>query len=296
MTRLTQRPAVSVVVPVYNGANTIAQTIERILKQSYRPAEILVVNDGSTDRTADVLNGFGEQIIAINKPNGGPASARNCGVKRAAGELIAFTDSDCLPVEEWLSRLIAGFDDDRIAGVGGKIESAGNTALGEYVDFAGFLNPQPDGRGEIPYLITANACFRRDVLLRAGNFNERFRKPGGEEPELCWRIRQLGYRFGFAPDATVLHHHRQSVHSFVKTLLNYGEGKYILAQAVPDYRVQSPVRELLQKLLNMRSIFHRIGDTKNKIGIRKAITFSVLDYLREIVFSLGYLRGAHRGA
>jgi GT2 family glycosyltransferase len=293
---LTQHPAVSVVIPVYNGASTIAQTIECILKQCYRPAEILVVNDGSTDQTADVLSTFGSQIISINKPNGGPASARNCGVKRATGELIAFTDSDCVPDPNWLGRLVAAFTADTIAGVGGRIESAGNTMLGEYVDFAGFLNPQSDEQGEIPYLITANACFVRDVLLRAGGFSERFRKPGGEEPELCWRIRQLGYNFKFAVDALVLHHHRQSVHSLLRTLLNYGEGTYVLGQAVPEYRLQSPVRTLVQRTLNLRSIFRRIGTNKEKMGLKKAITFSVLDYLREIALSLGYLRGAYRGA
>jgi glycosyltransferase involved in cell wall biosynthesis len=296
LTHLKQQPEVSVVIPVYNGADTIAQTIECILKQSYLPAEIVVVNDGSTDRTAEVLNKFDQQIISVTKPNGGPASARNCGVEQAKGKLIAFTDSDCLPDKEWLAYLIAGFSDDSIAGVGGRIESAGKTVLGEYIDFVGFLNPQPDAQGEIPYLITANACFRRDALLQAGSFSERFRKPGGEEPELCWRVRRLGYRFGSAADALVLHHHRQTVRSFIKTLLNYGEGTYILGQAVPDYYIQSPGRVLLRKMLSLRSVFRRIGANKGKIGLKRAITFSLLDYVRELAFSLGYFRGAYRGA
>jgi hypothetical protein len=94
----------------------------------------------------------------------------------------------------------------------------------------------------------------------------------------------------------VLHHHRQSIRSFVKTLLNYGEGTYVLGQAVPEYRLQSPLRVLLQRILNLRSIFRRIGTNKEKMGLKKAITFSVLDYVREIALSLGYLRGAYRGA
>ena len=283
-------------VPVYNGAGTIAQTVECLLRQSYSPAEIIVVNDGSTDQTAEVLNTFGPKIIAFTKSNGGPASARNMGMKRAKAELIAFTDSDCLPDQEWLAHLIAGFDDNSVAGVGGKIESAGTAMIGEYIDFVGFLNPQSDPQGEIPYLITANACFKREVLLQAGGFSERFRKPGGEEPELCWRIRQLGYRFSFCQDAVVLHHHRQTVHSFIKTLLNYGEGTYILGQSVPDYRLQSPGRLLARKILNIRSVIHRIESNKGKIGLKKAIMFSLLDYLKDMAFSLGYLRGAYRGA
>ncbi len=283
-------------VPVYNGADIIAQTVECLLQQSYSPAEIIIVNDGSIDQTAEVLSTFGQKITAIAKSNGGPASARNMGMKRATADLIAFTDSDCLPDQKWLARLVAGFGNDSIAGVGGRIESAGTGMIGEYIDFVGFLNPQSNQQGEIPYLITANACFKRDVLLQAGGFSERFRRPGGEEPELCWRIRQLGYRFSFAQDALVLHHHRQTVYSFIKTLLNYGEGTYILGQSVPDYRLQSPGRLLAQKILNIRSVIHRIESDKGKIGLKKAIMFSLLDYLKDMAFSLGYLRGAYRGA
>jgi hypothetical protein len=94
----------------------------------------------------------------------------------------------------------------------------------------------------------------------------------------------------------VLHHHRQTVRSFIKTLLNYGEGTYILGQAVPDYYIQSPGRVLLRKMLSLRSVFRRIGANKGKIGLKRAITFSLLDYVRELAFSLGYFRGAYRGA
>ena len=91
------------------------------------------MNDGSTDQTAEILNTFGQKIIAIAKSNGGPASARNMGIKRATADLIAFTDSDCLPNQEWLAHLVAGFGADSIAGVGGRIESAGTAMIGEYI-------------------------------------------------------------------------------------------------------------------------------------------------------------------
>ncbi len=154
----------------------------------------------------------------------------------------------------------------------------------------------PDERGEQLYVLSANAGFRRDVLLQAGSFSERFRKPGGEEPELCWRIRKLGYRFGFAEDAQVLHYHRQSILGFIRTLLNYGEGTYVLGQLIPDYRLENPQRGFLRKALSLPSMFRQIASHRKKIGLKRAILFSWLDYLKDVALVLGYLRGESRGA
>ncbi len=87
---------VSIVIPAYNCASTVAATIESCLQQTYKNAEIIVVNDGSTDNTATVLQSFGSKIQVINKCNGGLASARNAGVRVAVGEFIAWMDSDDL--------------------------------------------------------------------------------------------------------------------------------------------------------------------------------------------------------
>lgn len=97
-------PLISCVVPVYNGERFIAAAVESILAQGYRPIEVIVVNDGSTDRTADVLVGFGEEIKVIHQENAGQAAARNRGIQAAAGPFIAFLDADDLWVPEKLAR------------------------------------------------------------------------------------------------------------------------------------------------------------------------------------------------
>ena len=79
MTNRTDAWKVSVVVPVYNGGLTIRATVERLLAQTLRPHQIIVVDDGSTDHTAEVLGEFGGRITVLRKSNGGPASARNLG-------------------------------------------------------------------------------------------------------------------------------------------------------------------------------------------------------------------------
>ncbi len=285
---------ISVVVPVYNGAETISQTIGCLLRQSLPPVEIIVVDDGSTDETSEVLREFDGRIILLTQPNSGPASARNRGIKAAVGDFIAFTDSDCLPDEDWLLNLSLGFDDERVAGVGGVVRSAVRGLTSEYVDAIRLLDPQPDEDGEIPYLITANACFRREALIEAGLFNECFRKPGGEEPDVCLRMRRMGLRFRFAERALALHRHRQTIGSFLNTIINYGEGLYRLGQLWPDHRIENPARRLLRRLVEIRSVIRRIPAYTTKHGLPKAICFSLLDYLRQIAFLSGYLRGRWR--
>lgn len=87
---------ISVLIPAYNSAATIAATLDSVLGQTVRPDEILVMNDGSTDETAKILKQYEPEVISIWQPNGGVSSARNALIKRATGDLIAFLDSDDL--------------------------------------------------------------------------------------------------------------------------------------------------------------------------------------------------------
>lgn len=101
------QPKVSVIIPAYNSAQFIAETIQSVLAQTYGNYEIIVVDDGSTDTTMNVLNEFGDQIIVLTKPNGGPASARNLAIRNASGKYIAFLDADDLWIPEKLAEQVA---------------------------------------------------------------------------------------------------------------------------------------------------------------------------------------------
>ena len=87
-------PLISVIVPVYNGDRYLAEAIESVLVQDYHPIEIIVIDDGSTDRTRQVAESFQKHIHYIYQLNRGAANARNTGLKIANGELIAFLDAD----------------------------------------------------------------------------------------------------------------------------------------------------------------------------------------------------------
>ncbi len=86
----------SVIIPTYNRSNILRETIDSVLNQSFKDFEIIVVNDGSTDDTAELLRGYGEKIIAINKENSGSEKSRNKGAEASSGEYLAILDDDDL--------------------------------------------------------------------------------------------------------------------------------------------------------------------------------------------------------
>lgn len=101
---------VSCVVPVFNGERYLAEALDSIIAQGDQNLEILVVDDGSTDGTANVVAGYGNTVIYIHQSNAGPAVARNTGIKAANGEFIAFLDADDTWVADKLERQLVRFD------------------------------------------------------------------------------------------------------------------------------------------------------------------------------------------
>lgn len=100
---------ISCIVPVFNGERYVSETLDSILAQTYRPLELIVADDGSTDGTAAVVARYGEPVRYLWQSNQGPAAARNLGVSAAQGEFVAFLDADDLWHPEKLTRQMARF-------------------------------------------------------------------------------------------------------------------------------------------------------------------------------------------
>ncbi len=103
-------PLISCIVPVWNRERFVAETLDSILAQTYRPIEVIVVDDGSTDGTPQVLAGYGDRITTLRQENAGPGPARNTGIRAARGEFLAFLDSDDLWLPEKLAIQHARFE------------------------------------------------------------------------------------------------------------------------------------------------------------------------------------------
>jgi glycosyltransferase involved in cell wall biosynthesis len=93
---MASAPLVSCIVPVFNGEQYLREALDSVLRQTYRPLELIVVDDGSTDGTSNLVASYGEQVRYVPQPNAGPATARNRGIAAARGDYIAFLDADDL--------------------------------------------------------------------------------------------------------------------------------------------------------------------------------------------------------
>ena len=154
--------------------------------------------DGATPEVLGVAHASAARVVRL-EPGRGPAAARNAGWRAATGDLIAFTDDDCLPASGWVAalRAAAGPGD---AVVQGRVEPLPDE-LHRIGPFARTLWVQGAG----PFFQTANVLYPRVVLERLGGFDEAFPAPAGEDTDLGWRAREAGVAVRYAPDALVWH-------------------------------------------------------------------------------------------
>jgi GT2 family glycosyltransferase len=229
---MNREPSISVVMPTHNRSASLEQGLAALLSQRYPldRYEIIVVNDASTDRTPVLLKTLEETYtgrlrVFHQDRNRGPAAARNRGVAESKGSLVAFTDDDCVVAPNWLEQVQRGYQEPGIVGVGGEVLplATDSTIQRYYARYSVIAQPAMQ-QGQIWYLVTANASFKRDCLLEVGGFDETLTIAGGEDPDICLRLRQLGYRFGYNPQAIVYHNYTSSLSAFLHTFRNYGEG------------------------------------------------------------------------
>jgi glycosyltransferase involved in cell wall biosynthesis len=179
------QPLVSVIIPVYNGARFIAEAIQSIVAQEYGSLEIIVVDDGSTDETAEIVARLDRDMRYVFQENAGAAAARNRGIRDASGDLIAFLDADDLWAAGSLRFLLNGLlEDPELDVVHGYARLFKDGQSNGGMDF---LNPDE----VFPYYIGAG-LYRRRAFERAGLFEEQLRF--SEDTEWYWRAAELGLR------------------------------------------------------------------------------------------------------
>jgi GT2 family glycosyltransferase len=217
----------AVVIGTRNRWQLLSRCLTALAGQNCQPAEIVVVNDASTDATPAILEHLTSRMSpvlrVVHLPRQmGPAAARNRGIALCTSPLVAFTDDDCEPDPTWLSCLVSSLDmqPPEVAGVGGRVFAAKPGLIGDYMTHHRILEPPRS----LSYLVTANCAYRRAAIKSVGGFDERVKAPGGEDPGLAFALRKRGYRFEFCPGAVVRHHYRESVLDFVKTFFRYGRG------------------------------------------------------------------------
>lgn len=182
-------------VITYNSAPFLKLCLDALLRQTFADLEVLVVDDGSDDSTEALVRGIEDRrvVYAQNATREGRPRARNRGTALATGELIFFTDADCVPIRTWVEEGVRMFRTHDCAGVEGRTRPA------ESLTLAGRSVANESG-GEWH---TCNMAYRQDVLLRVGGFDERY-VCAYEDRDLALRVLRDG-RIEFCPDMLVFH-------------------------------------------------------------------------------------------
>ncbi len=227
---------ISVIICAYNAARTIRACLESCCAQDRGDYEIIVVDDGSTDGTAQILHAFGDRIRVITRSRGGPSAGRNAAVAASQAEFVAFTDSDCLVERDWLSRLLECFQTEEVVAAGGSQKSpADESAFGRRVQsflvgagWIGEYTRQSGGVRRVSHNPTCNVIYRRSAFEKLGGFLEGFWP--GEDVELDYRLLKSGGKIVFTPQAVVYHYRPADFSAFLRMMERYGWAQGVLVR------------------------------------------------------------------
>jgi glycosyltransferase involved in cell wall biosynthesis len=237
---------VSVVVPVYNGERTLNDCLRSLQAQSLTRSsyEIIVVDDGSSDNSAEIAAWFGARVV--RQANAGAAAARNAGLAAARADWIAFTDADCVASRGWLKALLraAGSAGEDVICVAGKtVGLASETPAARFVDLTGSLDAGRHlSHPRYPFAPSGNVLYRRAALLTVGGYDPYYRSY--EACDLHQRLRAVGGRCVFEPTALAFHRHRATWRQYWRQQRSYGGGLAQFMRARVDEIRWSLVDEL----------------------------------------------------
>jgi GT2 family glycosyltransferase len=225
---LPEAPFVSVIVCSYNGGRTLAACLESLGKLNYPNYEVILVDDGSKDDTAEIAKGF-PNVRYIHQTNHGLSYARNAGATAAKGEVLAYTDSDCMADVDWLYYLIGTLVSGDYAGVGGpNISPPAQNWIQSCVAAA------PGGPSHVlltdtvaEHIPGCNMAFYRWAFENVGGFDPEYHA-AGDDVDFCWRLQQAGGVIAFSPTAVVWHYRRFTLRAFLKQQEGYGEAESLL--------------------------------------------------------------------
>jgi len=233
---ITTAWALSVIVCTRNGILRIGRCIEACLALKGRNIEVIIVDDGSTDGTPDWVAEHFPQVRLLRLSPSGLSAARNAGAAAAIGRILAYTDDDCQPDTEWALRLRHAFAKHR----------------GEFSAFGG-PNLPPPARDMTQAVVAAspgapshvmiddleaehvpgcNLAVTREAFHAIGGFDPLFHT-AGDDVDFCWRLRDAGFRIGFAAGAFVWHERRTTIAGFLGQQLGYGRAEALLLRKHP---------------------------------------------------------------
>lgn len=225
---------ISVIIPFYNSQETIEKCLDALAEQYVKPDEVILVDNRSTDNSIKIVQAFKKNhtdlnIILAEETKPGPAAARNKGLKIVTGDIITFTDSDCMPAKNWLYEIKKAFSNLKFGAVAGQIVGCKPGSIFDkfhaLFTMKGFTHSQTFNeftlvRGGFP---TANLSIKKTILDQISGFCDTM-KIYSEDYDLCARIYRAGFCIRYTTDAIVYHRHRNNLKGTWTQSFGYGTG------------------------------------------------------------------------
>ncbi len=287
---------ISVIVPVYNGGTVIASCLDALVNQNFpkKQYEVIVVDDGSKDNTVSVVSEF-KTVKLVRQGHKGPAAARNHGVSKSKGELVLFTDSDCVPPKNWIKKITKPFKNREVAGVGGTYRTLNKKSL--VARFVGYeIEERHKTLGKntsTDFIGTFSAAYRKQIFTKFGGFDKSFPAASGEDPELSFRISKAGHKLVFEPNAFVYHKHPETLGRFLKQKFWRGFWRAFTYSKHKDKVFRhsyTPKSLLLEELLLGVTTFLSILGAVNLVQPLYPIAVFLLTFCLAIPFSIRTFR------
>ena len=236
------------VIPAHDASKDLVACLDALEQQTVprEEYEVIVVNNGPVDATVRaVADRYGATFLS--QPLGGAGAARNLGAQRARGEILLFTDADCVPEPNWIEAMIAPFADQEVVGVCGVVRTHQQGLVPRFVQLEydyRYRNIAKHSR--IDFINTGTAGYRRQVFMDSGGFREDLL--GAEDAEFSFRLAGQGYKMVFAPEAIVYHPHPESLWEYARRKYHYSYWRMIVYRRYPYKAVADSRTPQTQKM------------------------------------------------
>lgn len=277
----------SVIVPTHNRHASLRNTIESLLRQDHADYEIIIVDDGSTDGTSSFLQNLQAtpRLRIVSQSNQGPAAARNAGLAVAKGNLVAFTDDDCVVPPDWLRRYEEVMGASQLSFAGGLVRNCipnifsdvSQEITNHFVRFFGA------GGQTTTFLTSNNVVYRAEKLKALGGFDARFRGAGGEERALHARIISAGGQSKLVPNLVIDHYHDLTLQKFCRQQMRYGRGSYLM------YHVAGGEMTIPPRRIPPRAYLTLIAFLMHNNSPLRGIAAVFLYVLSQVMVTAGYV-------
>ncbi len=222
---------VSIVLPAYNSAEDLVETLGELERQSYREKEIIIVDDGSTDKTAEIATAFAAnrtEVSVLRTAHFGASHARNSGFKAARGDIVFFSETDCVYDPSYVEKAVAALDSQRSAGavcLTGAPLITRSTLATQCIDIENKVQHALLAQGKIkPFYAWV---YRREDLEKLGGFDERLFQ--GEDRDLFRRLQDAGYEVAWVPGINWRHKRDQTLPYLAKRWFTRGRSRLLYA-------------------------------------------------------------------